>query len=40
LDTFWKNPRYGALKAYTQYSYLNRAPWCVGPGDPKNAHLR
>lgn len=39
LHTFWKNPRYGALQAYTQYSYLTRAPWYVGPGDPKNAHL-
>ena len=34
-----KNPRYGAREAYTQYSYLTRAPWYVGPGDPKNAHL-
>ena len=39
LHTFWKNPRYEALQAYTQYSYLTRAPWYVGPGDPKNAHL-
>jgi hypothetical protein len=39
LHTFWKNPRYGALQWYTQYSYLTRAPWYVGPGDPKNAHL-
>jgi hypothetical protein len=39
LHTFWKNPRYGAMQWYTQYSYLTRAPWYVGPGDPKNAHL-
>lgn len=39
LLTFWKNPRYGALQYYTQYSYLTRAPWFVAPGDPKNAHL-
>lgn len=39
LHTFWKNPTYGALQAYTQYSYLTRSPWYVGPGDPRNAHL-
>ena len=39
LETFWKNPRYGALQSYVQYSYLTRAPWYVAPGDPKNAHL-
>ena len=39
LQTFWKNPRYGALQSYVQYSYLTRAPWYVAPGDPKNAHL-
>jgi len=39
LHTFWKNRRYGALQAYTQYSYLTRSPWYVGPGDPKSAHL-
>lgn len=39
LHTFWKNPRYGALQYYTQYSYLTRAPWYVAPADPKNAHL-
>jgi hypothetical protein len=39
LQTFWKNPRYGALQTYVQYSYLTRAPWYVPPGDPKNAHL-
>jgi hypothetical protein len=39
IGTFWKNPRHGALQAYTQYSYLTRAPWYVAPGTPKNAHL-
>jgi hypothetical protein len=39
LLTFWKSERYGALQYYTQYSYLTRTPWYVGPGDPKNAHL-
>ena len=39
IKTFWKNPRYGALQFYSQYSYLTRAPWYVAPGAPKNAHL-
>jgi hypothetical protein len=39
LFTFWKNPKFGALQYYTQYSYLTRAPWFIAPDDPKNAHL-
>ena len=39
LQRFWKNRKYGALQFYTQYSYLTRVPWFVGPGTPKNAHL-
>lgn len=39
LKTFWKNPRYGALQWYVQYSYLTRAPWYVANDAPKNAHL-
>jgi hypothetical protein len=39
LQTMWKNPRYGALQSYVQYSYLTRAPWYVAPDNPKNAHL-
>ncbi len=39
IQTFWKNPRYGALQLITQYSYLTRAPWWVATGSPKNAHL-
>jgi hypothetical protein len=39
LQTFWKNPRYGALQTYVQYSYLTRNPWYVGADDPKNAHM-
>ena len=45
IQTFWKNPQYGALQLITQVSYLTRAPWFV-PKDalgnllaPKNAHL-
>ena len=39
IQTFWKNPRFGALQLITQYSYLTRAPWYVAPNTPKNAHL-
>ena len=39
LQTLWKNPRYGALQSYVQYSYLTRAPWYVAPENPKDAHL-
>ncbi len=39
IQTFWKNPQYGALQLYTQASYLTRAPWFVAAGAPKNAHL-
>lgn len=39
LHTFWKSRRYGAMQAYTQYSYLTRAPWYIAPGDPNKAHL-
>jgi len=39
VQTFWKNPQYGALQLIGQYSYLTRAPWFVALGAPKNAHL-
>ena len=39
IETFWKNPHYGSLQLITQYSYLNRDPWIVASGAPKNAHL-
>ena len=39
IQTFWKDPTYGALQFYVQYSYLTRAPWYVAPEQPKNAHL-
>jgi hypothetical protein len=39
IETFWKNPHYGALQLITQYSYLDRDPWVVAKGAPKNAHL-
>jgi hypothetical protein len=39
VQTFWKNPQYGALQLITQASYVTRAPWSVALGAPKNAHL-
>ncbi len=38
IQTFWKNPNYGALQLITQASYVTRAAWYVAPGQPKNAH--
>jgi hypothetical protein len=29
VQTFWKNPSYGALSLITQYSYLWRNPWSI-----------
>jgi hypothetical protein len=38
-QTFWRDPRYGALTFMTQYSYLVRNPWYIAPGSPEDAHL-
>lgn len=37
-QTLWKDPKYGAINVMGQYSWLNRAPWYVATGQPKNAH--
>jgi hypothetical protein len=37
-QTFWKDPKYGALNLMLQYSYLLRNPWFVAAGQPKDAH--
>jgi hypothetical protein len=37
-QTFWRDPRYGALQLMLQYSYLLRYPWAVASGAPKDAH--
>jgi len=36
--TLWGNPNYGSLKVITQASYLNRTPWALAAGAPKDAH--
>lgn len=38
-QTFWKNPKYGAMSLIGQYSYLLRNPWSVATGSPKEANL-
>jgi hypothetical protein len=37
-NTFWKDPRYGALQFMAQYSYLTRSPWSVASGQPAKAN--
>jgi hypothetical protein len=37
-DTFWRNPKYGALQFMGQFSYLLRHPWSIAPGAPRDAH--
>jgi hypothetical protein len=37
-QTFWKDPKYGAIDMIGQFSWLNRDPWYVAVGQPKNAH--
>jgi hypothetical protein len=37
-QTIWGNPNYGSLKLITQASYLNRTPWALAAGAPKDAH--
>ena len=38
-STLWQNKAYGALQVVTQTSYVNRAPWYVAPGQPRDAHV-
>ncbi|MDR3750216.1 MAG: hypothetical protein P4K94_01890 [Terracidiphilus sp.] len=39
ISTFWQSKTYGALQIVTQTSYVNRAPWYVATGQPKDAHV-
>ena len=36
-QTFFRDPKYGQVSTYLQYSYFWRNPWFVAPGAPKNA---
>lgn len=37
-QTFWKDPKYGALQLMLQYSYVLRYPWFVAASAPQDAH--
>ena len=37
-QTFWKDPKYGAINLMGQYSYVSRNPWYVANGQPEDAH--
>jgi hypothetical protein len=37
-QTFFRDPKYGAIQLMFQYAYLFRDPWFVAPGAPKNTH--
>jgi hypothetical protein len=37
-QTIWRDPRYGAINVMGQYEWLERAPWFVAAGAPKNTH--
>jgi len=37
-QTIWRDPRYGAINVMGQYEWLERAPWYVAAGAPKETH--
>jgi hypothetical protein len=37
-QTMWKNPWYGAINLMGQYEWLERDPWYVAVGAPKETH--
>ena len=39
IPTLWSSPNYGKLQLINQYSYVERSPWSVPSGAPKNAHV-
>ena len=39
IPTLWSNPNYGKLQLINNYSYVERSPWSVPSGAPKNAHV-
>jgi hypothetical protein len=38
IQTLWRDPKWGALQTIFQYSWINRYPWAVLSGQPKDAH--
>jgi hypothetical protein len=37
-QTIWRDPKYGAVQAAVQYSYVSRDLWSAAAGQPGNAH--
>jgi hypothetical protein len=37
-QTFWRDPKWGAIQLMLQYSYVTRSPWALAAGSPSNAH--
>jgi hypothetical protein len=38
IQTLWRDPKWGALQTIFQYSWIQRQPWYVAVGMPRNAH--
>jgi hypothetical protein len=37
-QTMWSSPRYGGINLMGQYEYLQRSPWAISAGNPKQTH--
>ena len=37
-QTMWSSPRYGGINVMGQYEYLERSPWAISAGNPKQTH--
>ena len=37
-QTFWRDPKYGAINLMGQYAYIYRNPWYIAPNSPKGTH--
>jgi len=37
-QTIWSNARYGGINLMGQYEYLERSPWVISAGNPKQTH--
>jgi len=37
-QTMWSNPRFGGINLMGQYEYLERSPWAISAGNPKQTH--
>jgi hypothetical protein len=39
VTNIYRKPSFGALQLITEFSYIERTPWAVATGKPKNAHV-